>query len=442
MSKIRNYTDKKFNFKEVFDPETGFYMRSDDPSGNDPFMRSVPGLIDIGIMGHCEHGKSGLCLKAGVQCYQSGNHINEPNMPLEDYKNIITDTKDYIFQVALGGRGDPDMHENFEEILRYTRENNVVPNFTTSGLGMTPEKAQICKKYCGAVAISMYSRLNTRPELALRRVHSENNKKVYKNVEDIPVKFTFGNEFEDCKWDAPEYIINGLSYAWDELHHMYYSDEPQEYEFYRIYNEKQENNYTFRAVKMLLDAGVKTNIHYVLSKTTIDEAILRLKYNGFPNGINAVIFLLHKPIGLGSEENVLDYNDPRVKEFFTLIDENKFTFKIGFDSCTVPAIINHCNKIDPLSIDSCEAARYSMYIDSNSIAYPCSFDNDKKNFAVKIDYNNNINIETIWNSEEFERFRNHFHNSCANCPNHSSCYGGCPLSRQIVLCNKETKDLK
>ena len=184
MSKIRNYTDKKFNFKEVFDPETGFYMRSDDPSGNDPFMRSVPGLIDIGIMGHCEHGKSGLCLKAGVQCYQSGNHINEPNMPLEDYKNIITDTKDYIFQVALGGRGDPDMHENFEEILRYTRKNNVVPNFTTSGLGMTPEKAQICKKYCGAVAISMYSRLNTRPELALRRIHSENNKKVYNMVVD------------------------------------------------------------------------------------------------------------------------------------------------------------------------------------------------------------------------------------------------------------------
>jgi hypothetical protein len=106
-------------------------------------------------------------------------------MPLEDYKNIITDTKDYIFQVALGGRGDPDMHENFEEILRYTRENNVVPNFTTSGLGMTPEKAQICKKYCSAVAISMYSRLNTRPELALRRVHSENSKKVYKDVEDI-----------------------------------------------------------------------------------------------------------------------------------------------------------------------------------------------------------------------------------------------------------------
>ena len=39
-------------------------------------------------------------------------------------------------------------------------------------------------------------------------------------------------------------------------------------------------------------AGVTTNIHYVLSKRTIDEAIMRLKDpHGFPEGINAVIFI-------------------------------------------------------------------------------------------------------------------------------------------------------
>lgn len=83
-------------------------------------------------------------------------------MTLEDYKRIIDEgEKNGLFQVALGGRGDPDMHEQFEEIIKYSAEHNIVPNFTTSGLGMTPEKAAICKKYCGAVACSQYSRLRT-----------------------------------------------------------------------------------------------------------------------------------------------------------------------------------------------------------------------------------------------------------------------------------------
>ena len=53
-------------------------------------MASYPHLIDEGIMGHCIHGKTGLCAKAGI-----------------------------------------------------CRENMLVPNFTTSGYGMTPEIAKL-----------------------------------------------------------------------------------------------------------------------------------------------------------------------------------------------------------------------------------------------------------------------------------------------------------
>lgn len=62
--------DRKYHFKTAFDTETGF----------DPFMASFPHLIDVGVMGHCLHGKLGLCAKAGIQCYQSGLTIQEPNM--------------------------------------------------------------------------------------------------------------------------------------------------------------------------------------------------------------------------------------------------------------------------------------------------------------------------------------------------------------------------
>lgn len=45
------------------------------------------------------------------------------------------------------------------------------------------------------------------------------------------------------------------------------------------------SEYTLQAIQMLLDAGVKTNIHYVLGENSIDEALERLKKNDFPKGI-------------------------------------------------------------------------------------------------------------------------------------------------------------
>lgn len=353
--------DRKNKFISKFNPKTGFYMRTGvldeagKDTGVDPFMCSFPELIDVGIMGHCIHGSTGLCIKSGIQCYQNGLGKVEPNMSLEDFKSIVDQCKKKTFQFALGGRGDVDQHENFEDILKYCVENGIVPNFTSSGLGFTPEIVSLCKQYCGAVAISWY-----------------------------------------------------------------------------------RSEYTTRAIQMLLDAGVKTNIHYVLGNNTIDEAIERLKNNDFPKGINAVIFLLHKPVGLGTMENVLKYNDPKVKEFFSLIDTAKFKFKIGFDSCSVPGLINFTKNIAKESIDTCEGGRWSCYITSDMKMLPCSFDNQDMKWAVDLKENT---IQEAWDSERFEDFRNHFKNSCSKCANRVSCMGGCPIRKEIVLCEKEEKDL-
>lgn len=352
--------DKENKFISVFNPDTGFYMRSgviidEVDTGVDPFMTSYPELIDIGVMGHCIHGSSGLCIKSGVQCYQNGLKTKVPNMTLENFKRIIDECNGKTFQVALGGRGDVDQHENFEDILKYCRNNNIVPNFTSSGLGFTNEIVDICKKYCGAVAISWY---------------------------------------------------------------------------------RQEH--TYKAIQMLFDAGVKTNIHYVLGNNSIDEAIDKLKANSFPKGINAIIFLMHKPVGLGQESNVLNYDNPKVSEFFNLIDTIKFDFKIGFDSCTVPALINFTKNINQDSFDTCEGGRWSMYITSDMKALPCSFDNQELRWAYDI---SDDSIQNAWNSNQFENFRDHFRNSCCSCSRQLECRGGCPIKRQIVLCNRKEKYL-
>lgn len=350
--------DERYHFKFAFDTETGAYIRTGildengKDTGVDPFMASFPHLIDVGVMGHCIHGKTGLCVKAGIGCYQSGLLVEQPNMTVEHFRWIAEQCRGRCNQLALGGRGDPDQHEHFEELLLISQDNNLVPNFTTSGYGMTPEIAALCKRYCGAVAVSWY-----------------------------------------------------------------------------------RSEYTLNAIQMLLDAGVKTNIHYVLGKNSIDEAIDRLERNDFPAGINAVIFLLHKPAGQGSQANVLDFADPRVARFFDQVDK-RHPFKVGMDSCNVPGAIHYCKHILPESLDTCEGARFSCYIGADMIMVPCSFDQYKL-YRVQLD--ESMSIEDAWNSEPFERFRSKLRGACPECEKKALCLGGCPLMPEIVFCNSEKR---
>lgn len=346
--------DAKYKYISTFNTETGFYARTGIiengvDTGVDPFMSSFPELIDVGVMETC------VCAKyCNVDCYQKAIERKGKNMSVENFEKIMKESSGKIFQCAMGGAGDVDTHENFEDLLKICKKYNIVPNFTTSGIMMTKEKAELCKKYCGAVAVSEHH--------------------------------------------AP---------------------------------------YTNRAINLLLNAGVKTNIHYVLSNNSIDEAITRIENNDFPKGINAVIFLLYKPIGLGTRVKVLHTDDPRVKRFFEAIENVDHNFKIGFDSCTVPALINYTTKVNPDSFDTCEGGRWSMYITSDMKALPCSFDNQGMKWSYDI---SNDTIENAWNSDIFENFRSYFRYSCPNCKRRRECMGGCPITREIVLCDKTEKE--
>lgn len=346
--------DEAYHFASIFRPETGFYLRTgvlDErgrDTGKDPFMASFPHLIDVGIMGSCKHGTLGLCEAAGVGCYQSGKWVRESNMPLDDFRWIAAQCKGRVHQFALGGRGDPDQHESFREILEVCRENGIVPNFTTSGLGMTDEIAALCSSMCGAVAVSWY-----------------------------------------------------------------------------------RSSYTEKAIRLLLANGVKTNIHYVLGRSSIDEAIARLRHNDFPGMINAVIFLLHKPVGQGSRDNLLSLHDPKTAAFFEALEQDH-PFRVGLDSCSVPGALNFSTKILQASLDTCEGGRFSCYISPSLEMLPCSFDQDKR-YAIQL---NPLTIQEAWNSAQFDAFRSHLRHSCPDCADRDQCMGGCPLRPDIVLCNR------
>jgi len=355
---LEKHIDQKNKFYELFDSDTGLYVRSGVinsgiDTGVDPFMRSFPGLIDIGVMGQCNHGMSGNCHMAGIECYQNGLSVVKENMSFSNFRKIVDQCKGKVFQFALGGRGDLDQHDSCEDILFYCRDNGIVPNFTTSGFALSQYVTNMLKDYVGAVAVSWY-----------------------------------------------------------------------------------RAEYTHRAIAMLIKAGIKTNIHYILGKHSIEEAIFRLEKNLFPEGINAIIFLLHKPVGMGSSDNILTCVNSYTKQFFELIDKKRFTYKIGFDSCSCAGIINYTDNISFNSIDYCEGGRFSCYIDAQMNMMPCSFATDDRRWQVCLNHNS---IEEAWNSKFFNDFRSYFTKSCSSCSQRHYCGGGCPLYPEITLCLKEER---
>jgi len=274
----------------------------------DPFMLDYPNLIDIGIMGHCPNECK--------FCYQGSQ--KQPNMKLEDFKRIINESKTFTNQVALGGRGDPNLHENFGEIVGYARENIVVPNYTTSGLGLTSKHIEI-SKMCGAVAVSDY-----------------------------------GQDF------------------------------------------------TFGALQKLMDSDIKTNLHFLLSKKSLEKAVNILKGEDVWSGkidldqLNAVIFLLFKPQGRGKDLKNWSLTNGELKEFVDLRLAGKTKFKIGMDSCLVNRLvqITSLTKSEEMFLDTCEAARMSCYISPDMMLVPCSFaDHSRRGISLR-----KMSIKRAWNN--------------------------------------------
>ncbi len=145
MTLIRRHS---IDYNFVADSETGVTMRWGKNLSDNPHVAPLPELVDISISNHCSKG----C----TYCYRNSTTNNE-FISLEDYEYILKSLNDEkwgnVFQVALGG-GEPLEHPNFIEILKITRKYNVIPNFTTNGINITPELASEIKSFIGAAAIS------------------------------------------------------------------------------------------------------------------------------------------------------------------------------------------------------------------------------------------------------------------------------------------------
>ena len=181
----------------------------------------------------------------------------------------------------------------------------------------------------------------------------------------------------------------------------------------------------------LVKSGCTTNIHYVVSKDTINEAITRLEMDLFPKGVNAVVFILYKPVGNGIIEKVLKNTDSRIERFISLATKVKHPYRVGFDTCFTPALLRWGDTVPAVSIDACEAATFSMYIDSQMNCYPCSFGIWDKNISESM---NSKTLREIWRGDKFVAFREQRKVKCSSCRQMELCQGGCRLGIDIDMC--------
>jgi len=300
----------------MFDLDLGIEVLKGLNGNPDPFVLNGPSLLDVGVMGHCHNN----C----AWCYQGSN--KQDHMTIENFKMIVDQCKHMTNQIALGGRGDPNLHPDFKEMLQYCRDNQIAPNYTTSGNMLTDEQIE-ASKLCGAVAVSMYN---------------------------MP--------------------------------------------------------FTFSALKRLMEHKIKTNIHFVVTSSTLSQAISLIYDDNIwrrfidLDNLNAIIFLLFKPVGKGVKYKHLSPNLQSIEHFAKAIQNQKCKFKIGMDTCMMNKIsqVRELTPEEELMGDTCESARMSAYISPDMVMKPCSFSSDGNYVIVTKEQT----IEQIWKqSSEFEKYR-------------------------------------
>ena len=191
---------------------------------------------------------------------------------------------------------------------------------------------------------------------------------------------------------------------------------------------------TKEAVELLYQYGIRTNIHFVIDRDSVETAIVWLENPpSYFDMLNAIIFLNYKPVGRGNDYSLLLKHSKKLNKFFTLSTSHKHKFKIGFDSCMASGLATFTN-VSSLFFDGCEAGRFSMFISEDMRMYPCSF--------MAIDYEgikiteNNI-LEEWRNSQLFKQIRDRIiNNSCNTCKHANICLGGCPIFEEIGLCSE------
>jgi MoaA/NifB/PqqE/SkfB family radical SAM enzyme len=140
---------KYYNF--VFDKKTGEFARWGETKEDDPDMSPIGcEILDLEI------SSGGDCKGRCPWCYKNNGVEGDDthNMTFDEFKIIFHKLPKTLTQIAFGIM-DIGTNPDFFKMMRYARQNGVIPNYTCHGLDMTPEYAKETAELCGAVAVSL-----------------------------------------------------------------------------------------------------------------------------------------------------------------------------------------------------------------------------------------------------------------------------------------------
>lgn len=170
----------------------------------------------------------------------------------------------------------------------------------------------------------------------------------------------------------------------------------------------------------------QVNIHQLLCEETYDQCMELLhdvKNDPRLEKLNAVVFLIMKPKGKRNKFHQLR----DMTKYRNLIN---YAFElgvpIGFDSCTAPSFLRAVKdrpEYEQLKMcaEPCESTCFSIYIDVDGNAWPCSFCEGMEGISpISIENSENF-LRDVWHSDQFRTFRQKLLDSscktgCRECP--------------------------
>lgn len=179
------FTSPNYNYK--YNKDTGFFIRYGIDKMDDPeYCPFGPEILDLEI-------SSGKCSGNCKFCYKSNGSMNQStyNLTFEQFKIIFDKIPDSLTQIAFG-ICDIDTNPDFFKMMKYSRENGIVPNYTCNGLYMSDTHIKDTIEYCGAIAVSI---VNEKESLKTIKRLVKNGMK-YVNVHYMLSEETFQNAFK------------------------------------------------------------------------------------------------------------------------------------------------------------------------------------------------------------------------------------------------------
>ncbi|MEN6550068.1 MAG: radical SAM protein [Armatimonadia bacterium] len=132
-----------------FNKQTGHMARWGRTLEEDPAISPAgPEILDLEV-------SAGGCPNKCPWCYKQNGERPAEHMSLATFKAIIAKFPKTLTQVAFGITG-VQSNPDFIPMMEHCRSLGIVPNFTLSGIDLTPELADRISKLAGAVAVSVY----------------------------------------------------------------------------------------------------------------------------------------------------------------------------------------------------------------------------------------------------------------------------------------------